>query len=51
MVIAVSLIKIAASNENIECFREYFAVGYLARDDPSFFLKFLHGSVGTYGSG
>jgi hypothetical protein len=32
----VSLIKIAASNENIECFREYFAVGYRA-PDPSFF--------------
>ena len=43
MVIVVSLIKIAASNENIECFREYFAVGYRA-PDPSFFLKFLHGS-------
>jgi hypothetical protein len=39
----VSLIKIAASNENIECFREYFAVGYRA-PDPSFFFKFLHGS-------
>ena len=26
VVIVVSLIKIAASNENIECFREYFAV-------------------------
>jgi hypothetical protein len=36
MVIVVSLIKIAASNENIECFREYFAVGYRA-PDPSFF--------------
>jgi hypothetical protein len=43
VVIVVSLIKIAASNENIECFREYFAVGYRA-PDPSFFLKFLHGS-------
>jgi hypothetical protein len=32
----VSLIKIAASNENIECFHEYFAVGYRA-PDPSFF--------------
>jgi uncharacterized membrane protein len=32
----VLLIKIAASNENIECFREYFAVGYRA-PDPSFF--------------
>jgi hypothetical protein len=37
VVIVVSLmIKIAASNENIECFREYFAVGYRA-SDPSFF--------------
>jgi hypothetical protein len=35
VVIVVSLIKIAASNENIECFREYFAVGYRA-PDPSF---------------
>jgi hypothetical protein len=43
VVIVVSLIKIAASNENIECFREYFAVGYHAPHDPSFFLKFLHG--------
>jgi hypothetical protein len=43
VVIVVSLIKIAASNENIECFREYFAVGYRA-PDPSFFEKFLHGS-------
>jgi hypothetical protein len=43
VVIVVSLIKIAASNENIECFREYFAVGYRA-PDPSFFKKFLHGS-------
>ena len=43
VVIVVSLIKIAASNKNIECFREYFAVGYRA-PDPSFFLKFLHGS-------
>jgi hypothetical protein len=34
----VSLKKIAASNENIECFREYFAVGYRA-PDPSFFNK------------
>ena len=41
VVIVVSLMKIAASNENIECFREYFAVGYRA-PDPSFFLKFLH---------
>jgi hypothetical protein len=32
----ISLIKIAASNENIECFREYFAVGYRP-PDPSFF--------------
>jgi hypothetical protein len=32
VVIVVSLIKIAASNENIECFREYFAVGYRAPD-------------------
>jgi hypothetical protein len=31
-----ALIKIAASNENIECFREHFAVGYRA-PDPSFF--------------
>jgi hypothetical protein len=36
VVIVVSLIKIAASNENIECFREYLAVGYRA-PDPSFF--------------
>ena len=36
VVIVVSLIKIAALNENIECFREYFAVGYQA-PDPSFF--------------
>jgi hypothetical protein len=36
VVIVVSLIKIAASNENIECFREYFAVGCRA-PDPSFF--------------
>ena len=36
VVIVVSLIKIAASNKNIECFREYFAVGYRA-PDPSFF--------------
>ena len=43
VVVVVSLIKIAASNENIECFREYFAVGYRA-PDPSFFLKLLHGS-------
>jgi hypothetical protein len=35
VVIVISLIKIAASNENIECFREYFAVGYCA-PDPSF---------------
>jgi hypothetical protein len=35
VVIVVSLIKIAASNENIECFREYFAVGYRT-PDPSF---------------
>jgi hypothetical protein len=33
----------AALNENIECFREYFAVGYRA-PNPSFFKKFLHGS-------
>jgi hypothetical protein len=32
----VSLIKIAASSENIECFREYFAVRYRS-PDPSFF--------------
>jgi hypothetical protein len=43
VVIVVSLIKIAASNENIECFRKYFAVGYRA-SDPSLFLKFLHRS-------
>jgi hypothetical protein len=43
VVIVVSLIKIVASNENIECFREYFAVGYRA-PDPSFFKKFLHRS-------
>jgi hypothetical protein len=36
VVIVVSLIKIASSNENIECFREYFAVSYRA-PDPSFF--------------
>jgi hypothetical protein len=36
VVIVVSLIKIAVSNENIERFREYFAVGYCA-PDPSFF--------------
>ena len=36
VVIVVSLIKIAASNENIEFFRKYFAVGYRA-PDPSFF--------------
>jgi hypothetical protein len=36
VVIVVSLIKIAASNENIKCFREYFAVGYRA-PDPTFF--------------
>jgi hypothetical protein len=36
VVIVVSLIKIAASNENTECFREYFAVGYRV-PDPSFF--------------
>ena len=32
----LSLIKIAALNENIEYFREYFVVGYRA-PDPSFF--------------
>jgi hypothetical protein len=32
---------IAAWNENIECFREYFAVGYRA-PDPSFVQKLLH---------
>jgi hypothetical protein len=32
----VSLVKIAALNENIEYFREHFAVGYRA-PDPSFF--------------
>jgi hypothetical protein len=36
VVIVVSLIKIAASNENIECFREYCVVGNRA-PDPSFF--------------
>jgi hypothetical protein len=36
VVIVVSLIKIAASNENIECFRKYFAVVYRA-PDPNFF--------------
>ena len=36
VVIVVSLIKIASSNENIECFYEYFAVSYRA-PDPSFF--------------
>ena len=36
VVIVVSLIKILASNENIGCFREYFAVGNRA-PDPSFF--------------
>jgi hypothetical protein len=36
VVIVVSLIKIAASNENIECFREYFAVGYRAPDSIAF---------------
>jgi hypothetical protein len=35
--------KDSGLNENIECFREYFAVGYRA-PDPIFFLKFLHGS-------
>ena len=34
--IIIIIIKIAASNGNIECFREYFAVGYRA-PDPSFF--------------
>ena len=36
VVIVVSLIKIAALNDNIECFREYFAVSYRA-PDPIFF--------------
>jgi hypothetical protein len=36
----ITVIKIAASNGNIECFREYFAVGYRA-PNPSFFLKVL----------
>ena len=36
VVIVVSLIKIAALNENIEFFREYFAVAYRA-PNPSFF--------------
>ena len=40
VVMVVSLIKIAASNENIECFCEYFAVGYRA-PGPSFFFKVL----------
>jgi hypothetical protein len=43
VIVVVSLIRIAASNENIEYFREYFAVGYRA-PYPSFFKKFLHGS-------
>jgi hypothetical protein len=30
VIIVVSLIKRVASNENIECFREYFAIGYRA---------------------
>jgi hypothetical protein len=38
VVIVDTLIKIAASNENIECFREYFAVSNRALD-PSFFFK------------
>jgi hypothetical protein len=36
IIIIIIIIKIAASNGNIECFREYFAVGYRA-PDPSFF--------------
>ena len=43
VVIMVTLIKIAASNENIECFREYFAVGCRS-PDSSFFRSFLHGT-------
>jgi hypothetical protein len=39
VVIVVSLIKIAASNENIECFREYFAVGYRAPDPRFLYLR------------
>jgi hypothetical protein len=35
--IVLSLIKIAASNENIECFREYFVVGYIAHLILAFF--------------
>jgi hypothetical protein len=42
VVIVVSLINIAASNENIECFREYFAVGYRA-PDPSFLKVIAQG--------
>ena len=49
VVIVVSLIKIAIfmkilnvfANENIECFREYFAVGYRAPDPTVAFLKVL----------
>jgi SNF family Na+-dependent transporter len=40
VVIVVSLIKIAASNGNIECFREYFAVD-IAHLTPK---KLLHES-------
>jgi hypothetical protein len=48
VVIVVSLIKIAASNENIECFRKYFAVGYRV-PDPNlsirpYFLGHRHAS-------
>ena len=39
------MIKIAASNENIECFREYLAVGYRA-PDPSFVSFFKSSCTG-----
>jgi hypothetical protein len=42
VVIVVSLIKIAASNKNIECFREYVAVGY--RAPPHLTLAFFKSS-------
>jgi hypothetical protein len=43
VVIVVSLIKIAASNENIEYFREYFAVGYRAPDPMGGFTGGVRG--------
>ena len=46
VVIVVSLIKIASSNKNIECFREYFAVGYRA-PDPSFFFNISDTTITT----